>query len=126
MPAEEATFGNDEPEKSFEGNIFGEMFGANSQSAEPVASTSGEEIQKFFEEPMLAETCDPLKFWQKKSGEFPILSRLAKRYLAFPATSGSVERLFSISGAIIRSHRAKINVSTAENILLCREDRLMQ
>jgi len=60
-------------------------------------------------------TDNPLFFW--KMQEDPYLASLARKYLAMPATSASVERLFSVAGSVIRCRRARINISTAEQIL---------
>lgn len=40
-------------------------------------------------------TMPVLKFWASCGDEFPILKRLARRYLSIPATSASSERVFS-------------------------------
>ncbi|PTB47264.1 hypothetical protein M431DRAFT_102764, partial [Trichoderma harzianum CBS 226.95] len=40
---------------------------------------------------------------------FPILSILAKRYLAIPATSATIESVFSISNNIIIKARNRLN-----------------
>lgn len=57
----------------------------------------------------------PLSFWKNRHMTFPSLAQLAKTYLAIPATSGAVERLFSVAGAICRARRAKIKTETVEN-----------
>lgn len=46
---------------------------------------------------------------------------MAKIYLAIPSTSGNVERLFSIAGAIARARRASIKTDTLEKLLCCRQ-----
>jgi hypothetical protein len=61
----------------------------------------------------------PLAFWRLNGTRFPLLAKLAQRHLAMPATSGSVERLFSIAGAICRSRRASLSIITTEKLLLC-------
>ena len=40
---------------------------------------------------------------------YKTLSKLAIKYLCIPATSASVERVFSQSGFIFRSHRARMS-----------------
>ena len=41
---------------------------------------------------------DLLLWWKEHEDELPNLSRMAKQYLAFPASSAGVERLFSKAG----------------------------
>jgi hypothetical protein len=67
--------------------------------------TMQEEIDTYMKDDVLGPTGSPLVYWRKNSQKFPKLSQLAKRYLAFPASSGSVERLFSIAGSIARARR---------------------
>lgn len=64
----------------------------------------------------------PLTFWKSNCARFPIMSKLARKYLAMPASSGSIERLFSVAGAIKRARRANLNVETIEKLLLLRDD----
>ena len=46
-----------------------------------------------------------LWFWENNSTKFPGLSMLAKKYLAVPATSAPIERVFSVAGDILRPER---------------------
>jgi len=55
----------------------------------------------------------PEVFWACKSGRYPRLAKLAQTLLNIPASSGSVERLFSVSGAILRARRSHLTVTTA-------------
>ena len=41
---------------------------------------------------------NPLMYWKINSNKFPLLSNLARKHLAIPATSVPVKRLFSIAG----------------------------
>ena len=45
---------------------------------------------------------DTMKYWDLNFKKFPTLSKLAQTYLALPASSAPVERLFSIAGKIFR------------------------
>jgi len=52
------------------------------------------------------------------SDNFPTLKVLARKYFSIPATSASVERLFSVSGCLMSAHRNRLNDSTVEALLL--------
>ena len=55
---------------------------------------------------------DPLSFWSEKGQvAFPILAGVTARVLPIPATSASVEQLFSASGRIVTTARASLNNS---------------
>ena len=41
---------------------------------------------------------DLLKWWKVKEATWPALSKMAKQYLAAPASSAGVERVFSAAG----------------------------
>lgn len=71
--------------------------------------------------PGLMGAVDPLDYWKKNRARFPRLCSLVHKYLAFPATSGSVERLFSVAGSICRSRRARLLPETTEKILSYRQ-----
>ena len=45
----------------------------------------------------------PLLWWKQYSSQFPVLSKLSRKYLCIPATSVSSERAFSAAGHVINS-----------------------
>ena len=49
---------------------------------------------------------DPLEWWKEKTVYFPILSSLAKVYLALQATSATSERVFSVASRLIEKRRS--------------------
>jgi hypothetical protein len=69
---------------------------------------------------------EPLRFWKANESKFPRLAAAARRFLAVPASSSDVERLFSIAGALQRARRARLNCSTIEDLLLYRDYRLAE
>ena len=54
---------------------------------------------------------DPLAWWRENESCFPLLAKLAKRYMS--ATSVACERVFSTSGGIVNAKRNRL---TAENV----------
>ena len=61
---------------------------------------------------------NPLDVWIRHSGSYPILTKLARRYLGVPATSVPVERLFSEAGELISTKRNSLLLENA-NMFLC-------
>ena len=51
-----------------------------------------------------------LNFWKTYESIFPALAKLAKKYLAVPASSAAVERMFSISGHIFSVKRRRLGI----------------
>ena len=49
---------------------------------------------------------NPLQWWLDHGRHFPILSRIAKKYLCIPATSVPSERAFSVAGYIVNEKRS--------------------
>ncbi len=73
----------------------------------------------------LAMACDDdtkvLDFWKTNGETLPSLAKLDSRYLSVPATTGSVEKLFSMEGAIARARSARLTPSTLKALVLYKE-----
>jgi len=74
-----------------------------------------------FNEGKLDVKANILKWWKVHAVRFPYLSRLARRYLAMPATSDSVERLFSVDGQVVTAKRARLDPSTVTLLVFLHE-----
>ena len=81
-------------------------------------NTTDEEYILYFREPIEIQEIHPLTYWKNNAYKFPILSVLARRFLAIPATSASVERLFSIAGNILTKSRNRLYPTTAKQLIL--------
>ena len=55
---------------------------------------------------------------QINNNKFPLLSNLARKHLAIPATSAPVERLFSIAGKVFRPERCRLTDKTFEQLMI--------
>ena len=60
---------------------------------------------------------DLLEWWKTHAHMFPNLSRMARQYLALPASSAGVERLFSAAGRMHDAFRKNTKESTLEQQL---------
>ena len=66
-------------------------------------------------------TTNPLQWWKKWGSKFPNLAQLARRYLAMPATSAPVERLFSVAGLVATAKRNRLAPSTVSLLVFLHE-----
>ncbi len=66
----------------------------------------------------LGVTCEPLTFWKVNATKYPKLAKVAKKFLAVPATSAPIERVFSHAGNILRPNRARLLPKNFEQLLL--------
>ena len=87
------------------------------QEVDTYRTTAGEQ----FNDGELGMKANILMWWKKYAVRFPYLSRLARRYLAMPATSASVERLFSVAGQVVSAKRARLDPSTVTLLVFLHE-----
>ncbi|CAF4968331.1 unnamed protein product, partial [Rotaria sp. Silwood1] len=83
-----------------------------------------DELQRYLQLSIPGEAIDrdPMKFWSNidTRRNFPLLSIVARRIHAIPATSASVERLFSSAGLTVTQRRTRLSPSQIDNILFIR------
>ncbi|XP_078514398.1 zinc finger BED domain-containing protein 6-like [Lissotriton helveticus] len=60
----------------------------------------------------------PLVYWYERRRQWPVLSRLAIKYLACPVASVSSERVFSAAGAIVTSKRTSLSPKSVERLTM--------
>ncbi len=60
---------------------------------------------------------DVLDWWKIHQTMFPNLSRMARQFLALPASSAGVERLFSRSGEMHGDKRKRLKEETLQSLL---------
>jgi hypothetical protein len=63
------------------------------------------------------EYLDSLLFWKCHQVKFPTLAKLALKFLGVPASSASVERMFSIAGHIFSNKRRRCSARVFENLV---------
>ena len=65
---------------------------------------------------------DPLIWWNEKKSKFPILSNLARKYLAVSATSTASERLFSDAGNLLTNKRTRMKPTLFKKIMFLKRN----
>lgn len=73
------------------------------------ASGINAELEKYLAEDCEKYESDPLTYWSLNEVRLPTMSKLAIQYLALPASSAPVERLFSIAGKVFRPDRCNMS-----------------
>ena len=63
---------------------------------------------------------DATEWWKKHAQEFPNVAVMARQYLGCPATSATVERLFSQVGIAFGKKRKRAEAATLEDIMFAR------
>jgi len=79
-------------------------------------------VNEYLSMPQISLKNDPFKWWAGNQDRFPILSRLAKKYLSISATSTSSERLFSQAGNIMTAKRTQLNPKLFEKLLFLKKN----
>jgi hypothetical protein len=67
-------------------------------------------------------TVDPLQWFAVHAAEWPIISLMAEKFLAVPASSAPCERLFSDAGLLFTTKRARLTDEHAEQQLFLHEN----
>jgi len=72
------------------------------------------ELEKYLKENCINKNACPLTWRAENSKRYPMISKLAKKYLCIPSTSTPSERAFSTAGNIITSKRNCLAGETAK------------
>ena len=67
------------------------------------------EITHYLDQPCEEVQSDPLLWWKTHNTSYPLLAKLARRYLSIPGTSVPSERLFSKGGIIVDPFRCRLS-----------------
>nr|XP_061794906.1 E3 SUMO-protein ligase ZBED1-like [Nerophis lumbriciformis] len=122
VTSEAASLEGPPPPKRRPSSLLVTLLGAafTSQPAEQFKSVdviAEEEIDIYCRSPSVPLSDDPLQWWQHREGTFPLLSRLAKRYLCIPGTSVSAERVFSTAGDVITAKRSVLKPEHVDQLV---------
>ena len=90
-----------------------------SSAAEEADSPPTDELEKYLAVPQIKYKTerDAIEWWIAHKTEFPNIAMMARQYLGCPASSASVERLFSQVGIAYSAKRQSANPETIANIM---------
>ena len=66
------------------------------------------ELTRYLQEDPIDTNDDPLVWWRENHARFPLLSKIARKYMCICATSTASERVFSAAGNIVTHLRSSL------------------
>jgi hypothetical protein len=91
-------------------------------SPEKEKSTRENELERYVSE-RVEPNEDPLLWWRKNEDKYPVLSRIAKKFLGVPATSVPSERIFSSAGLLITKLRNRLSSELVDKIIFLNKNK---
>ena len=67
-----------------------------------------EELERYLKERKLKSDGDPFEWWRNRRQEYPLMAKLARKYLAVQGTSTPAERVISRLGAVLTKRRQSL------------------
>lgn len=101
-------------------DLFGETFSLPKRQDTHTMSPTDQamsEIRAYRELEPLNLSDDPLSWWAKHEGAYPLLSNLARNTLCIPGTSVAAERVFSTAGDIVTAERSVLKPDHVDQLL---------
>ena len=83
---------------------------------------ASDEVEEYLKEDKIPFNQCPFNWWLNKKEKYPILAKMARIYLAIPATSISSERLFSDAGNLLSAKRSRIDSELFKRILFLKRN----
>ncbi|XDV33376.1 hypothetical protein PO909_003800 [Leuciscus waleckii] len=106
-------------------NDFEQLFGPHYEGAKSKRArmTNADELRDYHQLAHIPTMDNPLKWWAQNEGSFPRLAKLAKSYLAVPATSTPSERIFSLVGNTVTRQRSSLHPSHVDALVFLNANR---
>ncbi|XP_062341640.1 zinc finger BED domain-containing protein 4 [Osmerus eperlanus] len=76
-----------------------------------------QQLENYIAEPLCKRSLSPLHWWRSKEHRFPAVARLARKYLAIPATAVPAERAFAPRETPVTQRRATLGSQHLDHIL---------
>lgn len=108
--------------KSAMRELFGENFADKATTKKTFETTVEEEVAFYQAAAGIPVDGDPLEWWRKNECNYPHIARMARRYLAVPATSVPSERVFSAAGDIVSAKRSTLSPENADILIFLKKN----
>lgn len=82
-------------------------------------SIQDNEVEHYFRHSLTNSVVDPLEWWRCNKETFPVMAKLARKYLAIPATSVASECMFSFSGGMCTDKCNQLLEDAVGDIVFC-------
>lgn len=96
--------------------LFGEIF-KTQVGKKPNLQLVKEEVASYKAVDCISLDSNLLVWWMTNESTYPRIAKLAKRYLAVPATSVPSERVFSTAGDIVTASRSSLSVDSVDKLI---------
>ena len=103
-------------------SLLADVYVTHVEPCKSMYQQGAEEVGKYREEQPIKMDQNPLLWWKLNEFRFPLLSRVAKMYLAVPATSVPSERVFSTAGDILTAQRANLKPQHLDKLLFLKKN----
>ena len=80
------------------------------------------EVVLYCEEGVVPEDSDILEYWKTIRKKFPLLSRLARKFLCIPASSATLERVFLTAGNVVSERKTSLSIDNIEMLVYMKEN----
>ena len=104
----------------FSNFILNALFSNNNNDDDSIEETN--EVNDYLALQPLNHNCDPLNWWKNNLKRFPLLSKIARKYLSIPATSVPSERLFSDAGLYLTSRHNCLAPDIVDQLLFLKRN----
>ncbi|XP_066518302.1 E3 SUMO-protein ligase ZBED1 [Hoplias malabaricus] len=81
-----------------------------------------QQLENYIAEPLCKRSLSPLYWWRNKEHRFPAVARLARKYLAIPATAIPAERAFAPRESAVAHRRAMLGPKHLDHILFLNQN----
>ena len=91
------------------------------ESAPAPSQSAAEEVMRYRREPMIAEDSCPFSWWRSRRKDYPLLARLARKYLSIPGTSTPSERVISRLNLVLSKRRLQMKGDFVSKIMFMQD-----